>query len=126
MDAHTPDHRRELACALEALEVELKAFIDRVADATTVVELDQGVIRAERHVHMKHSDAEMYGVKNGDRMDLRIESDCSVTLEDLLVRADETSKLEVHIDTDEGNAAQLDKATKVELVKQEPCSCHDH
>ena len=42
MDAHTPDHRRELARALEALEAELKAFIDRVADAATVVELDQG------------------------------------------------------------------------------------
>lgn len=91
-----------------------------------VVELDQGVIRAERHVHMNHRDAQRYGVKNGDRMNLRIESTCSVTLEDLLVRADDTSKLEVHIDTDEGNSAELDRATKVELVKQEPCSCSSH
>ena len=37
--------------------------------------------------------------------------------EDLLVRADETSKLEVHLDTDEGNAADLDHATKVELLQ---------
>ena len=37
--------------------------------------------------------------------------------EDLLVRADETSKLEVHIDTDEGNACFLDQATKVELLQ---------
>jgi hypothetical protein len=39
-------------------------------------------------------------------------------LEGLLVRADATSKLEVHIDTDEGNAADLDHATGVRLLKQ--------
>ena len=83
-----------------------------------VVELKQGVIRAERHVHMNMDHAAYYGVKNGDRMSLLIESSCSLVLRDLLVRADETSKLEVHLDTDEGNAADLDHATKVELLKQ--------
>jgi propanediol utilization protein len=82
-----------------------------------VVELNEGVIRAERHVHMSLDDAAHYGVKNGDRMSLRIESTCTLVLEDLLVRADATSKLEVHLDTDEGNAADLDHATKVELFK---------
>ena len=91
-----------------------------------VVELNEGVIRAERHVHMNVRDAAQYGVKNGDRMNLRIESSCSILFEDLLVRADETSKLEVHIDTDEGNAAGLDHATSVALEKQEPCSCQSH
>ncbi len=89
-----------------------------------VVELDEGVIRAARHVHMNMRDADFYGVKKGDFMKLRVEAhQCSVTFEDLLVRADETSKLEVHIDTDEGNACFLDGASKVELFKQEPCSC---
>lgn len=83
-----------------------------------VVELKEGVIRAERHVHMNFDDAGRYGVKNGDRMSLRIQSGCSIVMEDLLVRADGTSKLEVHIDTDEGNAADLDHATKVELIRQ--------
>lgn len=82
-----------------------------------VVELKEGVIRAERHVHMNQSHAKHYGVTNGDRMNLRIQSTCSVVLEDLLVRADETSKLEVHLDTDEGNACDLDHATKIELIK---------
>ena len=83
-----------------------------------VVELKEGVIRAERHVHMSNEQAAFYGVKNGDRMSLRIESTCTTIFDDLLVRADATSKLEVHIDTDEGNAADLDHATKVELLKQ--------
>ncbi len=83
-----------------------------------VVELPQGVIRAERHVHMNSEDASYYGVKTGDRMSLAIESSCGVVFRDLLVRADQTSKLEVHIDTDEGNAADLENAQKCELIKQ--------
>src|SRR5437870_7694664 len=90
-----------------------------------VVELSEGVIRAARHVHMNNRHAEHYGVKNGDFMKLRIESPQStVVFEDLLVRADATSKLEVHIDTDEGNACYLDGASKVELLKQGGgCNC---
>ena len=90
-----------------------------------VVELNEGVIRAARHVHMSNRDAEHFGVKKGDFMKLRIESpQCTVVFEDLLVRADATSKLEVHIDTDEGNACFLDNATKVELLKQDGgCKC---
>jgi propanediol utilization protein len=91
-----------------------------------VVELSEGVIRAERHVHMSLDDAASYGVKNGDRMKLRIEGTSTTVLEDLLVRADATSKLEVHIDTDEGNAVDLDHAAKIELLPQtSACGCHD-
>lgn len=89
-----------------------------------VVELDQGVIRAERHVHMNHDHARYYGVKSGDRIHLKITSPCTTVLNDLLVRADDTSKLEVHLDTDEGNAADLDHAEKVELVNPAAkCGC---
>jgi propanediol utilization protein len=90
-----------------------------------VVELGEGVIRAARHVHMNFRDAEYYGVKNGDFMKLRIQSpQCSMVFEELLVRADATSKLEVHIDTDEGNACFLDSATTVELQKYaDGCAC---
>ena len=89
-----------------------------------VVELDQGVIRAERHVHMNFIDCDYYGVGNGDRVSLKITGSCTTVLNDLLVRADATSKLEVHIDTDEGNAADLDHATKVELLRQDAgCAC---
>jgi len=82
------------------------------------VELTEGVIRAERHVHMSHADAEHFGVRNGDRMSLVIKGSCGTVFRDLLVRADPAAKLEVHIDTDEGNAADLDHAERVELVRQ--------
>ena len=89
-----------------------------------VVELTAGVIRAERHVHMGPEDLAWYGVADQDRMHLRIESPgCTTVFEDLLVRAGKNIKLEVHVDTDEGNAVNLEKATRVELVKPEKCAC---
>ena len=87
------------------------------------VQLNEGVIRAARHVHMNFSDAQHYGVANGDMMSLKIAShDCSLRFDDVLVRADEAAKLEVHIDTDEGNACNLDAASEVTL-KKSGCGC---
>ncbi len=80
-----------------------------------MIRLERGVIRHERHVHIGPHDAAHYGVKDGDRLHLRIKSDCSAVLEDLLVRLAPASKLEVHIDTDEGNAVNYPRATKFEL-----------
>ena len=92
-----------------------------------VVELKAGVIRAMRHVHMGPSDLEYYDVKNGDLMHLRIVSTgCTTTLEDVAVRADPKVKLEVHLDTDEGNAINLPAATSVGLVVPHACACQSH
>ncbi len=89
-----------------------------------VVELESGVIRAMRHVHMGPADLEYYGVQEGEKMHLRIESPgCTSVLENLVIRAGQEIKLEVHIDTDEGNAVNLERATRVELLKAEPCAC---
>jgi putative phosphotransacetylase len=82
-----------------------------------VVELKKGVIRAERHVHMGPADAEFYGVKDKERMSLRVKSPCGIVLENLLVRVAKGIKLEVHLDTDEGNACDIDHAASVELLR---------
>lgn len=79
--------------------------------------MPKGVIRAERHVHMGPRDAEYYGVKHLDRMNMKIESPCPSTLEGLLVRTHPDWKLEVHIDTDEANACDLAHASNVILTK---------
>jgi propanediol utilization protein len=83
-----------------------------------MLELNSGVIRAARHVHMGPGDLEFYGVKNGDSMKLRVVSPANtVVFEDVVVRHDPKVRLEVHIDTDEANACALDRATKVELIR---------
>lgn len=81
-------------------------------------EMNQGVIRALRHVHMHPRDAEFYGVKNAGEMKLRIGGPCGLVLERMLVRVDESFKLEVHIDTDEGNACNLQPSTPCELTSE--------
>jgi putative phosphotransacetylase len=79
-------------------------------------EMPKGVIRALRHVHMHPDDAAFYGVKNGGDMRLKIGGPCGLSLEKLLVRVDKSFKLEVHIDTDEGNACNLQPETPCELI----------
>jgi len=80
-------------------------------------EMEQGVIRALRHAHLSPADAAYYGVKQGDFMRLKIGGDCGVALEKMLCRVDKSFKLEVHIDTDEGNACNLQPGTPCELSK---------
>jgi len=80
-------------------------------------EMKQGVIRALRHVHMHPDDAEFYGLKHGDNMKLKIGGDCGIILDKMLCRVDKSFKLEVHIDTDEGNACNLQPDTPCELLK---------
>ena len=81
------------------------------------ITLSKGVIRAERHVHMSQADMAYYGVKDGDYMKLRIQGPCGVTFDNVKVRFHPKVVLEVHIDTDEGNACDLDSATHMELMK---------
>jgi putative phosphotransacetylase len=80
-------------------------------------EMNEGVIRAMRHVHMSPDDAAYYGVKQGDAMRLRVGGDAGIMLDRVLCRVDPATRLEVHIDTDEGNACNLQPETPVELIK---------
>lgn len=81
------------------------------------ITINKGVIRAERHVHMSEADMAYFGVTDGDQMKLKIEGPCGVTFDKVRVRYHPKVVLEVHIDTDEGNACDLESATRMELVK---------
>ena len=83
-----------------------------------MLEMKDGIIRAARHVHMSPADAKFYGVKHLDRITLKVTSPyCNTRFDDLICRVDPSFKLEVHMDTDEANACDLERATKVELFK---------
>ena len=69
----------------------------------------QGAIAAKRHIHMSDKDAENFGVKKGDLVKVEIETEQRKTIyDDVVVRPDPKFVLEMHIDTDEANAAGAD------------------
>ncbi|MBN1608004.1 MAG: phosphate propanoyltransferase [Polyangiaceae bacterium] len=84
---------------------------------TGFFELRHGVIRALRHVHMSPTDAAFYGVAEGQDVRLVVGGDCAITLEKIRVRVHPDYALEVHMDTDEGNACNLRPETPCELVR---------
>src|SRR5690606_36321501 len=81
------------------------------------LELDEGIIRAAPHVHMSPADADFYGVKNGEMMRLKVGGPLAMSFDRIQVRVGEGIKLEIHIDTDEGNACNPRPDTPCELLK---------
>ena len=83
-----------------------------------MVRMKEGVIRAAIHAHMNPAEAEYYGVKQGDVMKLRVGGDAGVVFSRVHVRVDPTSRLNVHMDTDEANACALHLAREFELISE--------
>ncbi len=70
--------------------------------------LSEGVIVALRHIHMHPTDAELFGVKDHDVVSVDIDDiDRPLTFKNVVIRVSDKFKLEMHIDTDEGNAAEI-------------------
>lgn len=69
--------------------------------------LDKGVILASAHIHMPPEEAQRLDLKDGDRVQVLLEGERSITYNNVLVRVDPQFALEMHVDTDEGNAALL-------------------
>jgi len=79
------------------------------------VHLDCGVICAMRHVHMSPQDAMEFAVRDRDIVRVRIPGERSLIFGDVMVRVSDDYQLDMHIDTDEANAAELSEGTMGEL-----------
>jgi acetate kinase len=81
------------------------------------VTLVEGVIQSQRHIHMTPEDAARYGVAHKDIVEVAIDSDGrDLVFGDVVVRVKSSYKLEMHVDTDEGNAADLARADEGVLL----------
>lgn len=74
------------------------------------LELTEGLICARRHIHMTPEDAAAFGVADRDVVEVEIDSDGrDLIFGDVLVRVSPNYRLEMHLDTDEANAAEIDR-----------------
>jgi len=81
------------------------------------VSLSSGVISARRHVHMSPQDAERWGVQDGQTVQVKVDSkDRDLVFGDVTVRIAPDFRLELHLDTDEANAAGIKNGDRGELL----------
>jgi len=71
------------------------------------IAIESGVILAHRHVHMNPEQARDYGVDDKDMIRVRVEGEREMMMGDVIVRVNAEYDLDLHIDTDEANAAGL-------------------
>ncbi|WP_159884251.1 phosphate propanoyltransferase [Paenibacillus puerhi] len=69
------------------------------------VELEEGVIVAARHIHFHTEDAAKWGIADKQLLTVRVEGERSLIFEQVVARVSEQFALDMHIDTDEANAA---------------------
>jgi len=77
------------------------------------IDIASGVIVAHRHVHMSPADARKFGVADQDIIAVRAEGDREMSMGDVIVRVSEQFVLDLHLDTDEANAAGLNNDSVV-------------
>ena len=79
------------------------------------VQTAQGLIVAQRHIHMAPADAQAYGVQDGQIVKIRVGGLRGGLYDNVAIRVTTSSKLECHLDTEEANAMGV--AGTVEIVR---------
>ena len=81
------------------------------------VQIKEGVIVAQRHIHMNPMEAKAYGVHDGQKVKLAVDGPRAGIMDNVVVRADDKGALECHIDTEEANAYCINSKTKLMIIK---------
>lgn len=80
------------------------------------IKIEEGVIVAARHIHFHTSDAERFGIADKQSLRLRFSGERGVVFENVIARVSELYALDMHIDTDEANAAGVKNGDTAEIV----------
>ena len=81
------------------------------------VQLKEGLIVAQRHIHMSSQDAVRFGVHDGEVVDIKVKGGRGGVYSNVVIRANDTSALECHLDTEEANAMGLSSSATITIVK---------
>lgn len=79
--------------------------------------LEEGCIIAQRHIHMAPADARAAGVQDGDIVSVKADNERGTVFNHVKIRVHDSFTLEMHIDTDEANAARIATGQTVTIVK---------
>ena len=82
-----------------------------------VVYLEEGCIIAQRHIHMCPADAQAAGVHDGDVVSVKADNERGTIFNHVKIRVDDSFTLEMHIDTDEANAAKIATGQTVSILR---------
>ncbi|HJV17865.1 MAG TPA: phosphate propanoyltransferase [Bacillales bacterium] len=80
------------------------------------ITIPEGVISAARHIHMHTSDSKRFGVSDGDKVQVKVEGERGLILSNVLIRVSPNYRLEMHIDLDEANAANIQNGQLGEMM----------
>lgn len=83
-----------------------------------IVTLAEGCIIANRHIHMSEDDGRAFGVKDGDYVDVELNGERKSLFYDVQIRVNKDFRLEMHVDTDDANAAGIGNGFKAKLIKR--------
>ncbi|MBQ9965194.1 MAG: phosphate propanoyltransferase [Clostridia bacterium] len=81
-----------------------------------VVTLKEGCIIANRHIHMSLDEGAAFGLKDGDYVNVEAKGERKTLFYDVQVRVHKDFRLEMHIDTDDANAAGIGNGAKVTII----------
>lgn len=106
--------------------VNLSGNLDGASDVIIIgshgeMKANGSVIVARNHIHMRPQDAEAYGVGDGERVRVEVESDRKVIFEDVPIRVSEKFAPAMHIDFDEANACGYRVGTEAFILYGTPC-----
>ncbi len=82
------------------------------------VYLNEGVIIANRHIHLTPEYAQKNGINDGDYVDVLVESIKPTKFFDVQVRVRDDFNVEMHIDTDDANACGIKNGDNVKIIKK--------
>ncbi|WP_168122313.1 phosphate propanoyltransferase [Paenibacillus sp. HB172176] len=82
------------------------------------VELEEGVIIAARHIHFHTEDAKKFGVADKQQLRVRVGGERGVVFEHVIARVSDNFALDMHIDTDEANAAGVQNGELAEILDE--------
>lgn len=83
-----------------------------------VVTLKEGCIIANRHIHMSEEEGARFGVRDGEYVDVELKGERRSLFYDVQIRVHKDFRLEMHIDTDDANAAGVGNGFKAKLIKR--------